>query len=372
MPALVDVARAELELAAQQSLARSMQETERLGGARVRRRGEEYISFSCNDYLGLSRHPRVIAAARQALERYGAGAGGSRLVTGNHPAYAELERRIAELKGTERALVFGSGYLVNLGVIPALIAKNDLIVADRLSHACTWDGARLSGATVMRFTHNSLDHCRELLEQHRGSFERCLILTETVFSMEGDRAPVVELAELAKTHDAWLMTDDAHGLGICSAHEADLQMGTLSKAAGSYGGYVCGRSEVIAYLENKARSLLFATGLPPASVAAAAAALEIIQDDPDLAQQPLANARRFTTALGRESAQSPIVPVIVGAADRALAASAMLAVHRFLVVPIRPPSVPPGTARLRFAFSAMHEAHDIARVAELLNEHGYR
>jgi 8-amino-7-oxononanoate synthase len=364
MPALVDVARAELELAAQQSLARSMQETERLGGARVRRRGEEYISFSCNDYLGLSRHPRVIAAARQALERYGAGAGGSRLVTGNHPAYAELERRIAELKGTERALVFGSGYLVNLGVIPALIAKNDLIVADRLSHACTWDGARLSGATVMRFTHNSLEH--------RGSFERCLILTETVFSMEGDRAPVVELAELAKTHDAWLMTDDAHGLGICSAHEADLQMGTLSKAAGSYGGYICARSEVIAYLENKARSLLFATGLPPASVAAAAAALEIIQNEPDLAQQPLANARRFTTALGRESAQSPIVPVIVGEPDKALAASAMLAAHRYLVVPIRPPSVPPGTARLRFAFSAMHEAHDIARVAELLNEHGYR
>jgi 8-amino-7-oxononanoate synthase len=372
MPALVDVARAQLELAARQSLGRSMQETERLGGARVRRRGEEYISFSCNDYLGLSRHPRVIAAAREALERYGAGAGGSRLVTGNHPAYAELERRIAELKRTERALVFGSGYLVNIGVIPALVAKNDLIVADRLSHACTWDGARLSGATVMRFTHNSLDHCRELLEQHRASFDRCVILTETVFSMEGDRAPVAELAELAKKHDAWLMTDDAHGLGICSAHEADLQMGTLSKAAGSYGGYVCARSEVIAYLENKARSLLFATGLPPASVAAAAAAFEIIQSDPDLSQKPLLNAQRFTTALGREPAQSPIVPVIVGAADRALKASAMLAAHGYLVVAIRPPSVPPGTARLRFAFSAMHEAHDIGRVAELLHEHGYR
>jgi 8-amino-7-oxononanoate synthase len=372
MPALQDVARLELELAAQQSLARSMQETERLSGARVRRRGEEYISFSCNDYLGLSRHPRVIAAAREALERYGAGAGGSRLVTGNHPAYAELERRIAELKGTERALVFGSGYLVNLGVIPALTGKNDLIVADRLSHACTWDGARLSGATVMRFTHNSLDHCRELLAQHRASFDRCLILTETVFSMEGDRAPVAALGALAKKHDAWLMTDDAHGLGICSAHEADLQMGTLSKAAGSYGGYVCARSEVIAYLENKARSLLFATGLPPASVAAAAAALEIIQSDPDLSQKPLLNAQRFTTALGREPAQSPIVPVIVGAADRALKASAMLAAHGYLVVAIRPPSVPPGTARLRFAFSAMHEAHDIGRVAELLHEQGYR
>jgi len=372
MPALRDVARQELELAAQQSLARSMHETERLGDARVLRRAEEYISFSCNDYLGLSRHPRVIAAAHAALERFGAGAGGSRLVTGNHPAYAELERRIAELKGTERALVFGSGYLVNVGVIPALVGKSDLIVADRLSHACTWDGARLSGATVMRFTHNSLDHCRELLAQHRASFARCLILTETVFSMEGDRAPVAELSELAKQHDAWLMTDDAHGLGICSAREADLQMGTLSKAAGTYGGYVCARSEVINFLASKARSLLFATGLPPAVVAAAAAALAIIQEDPDLAQKPLRNAQRFTTALGRAPAESPIVPVIVGAAERALAASAMLEEHRYLVVPIRPPSVPAGTARLRFAFSAMHKAHDIERAAELLIEHGYR
>ena len=217
MPALVDVAREQLELAARQSLARSVKETERLGGARVRRGGKDYVSFSCNDYLGLAHHPRVIAAAREALERYGAGAGGSRLVTGSHPPYAVLEQQLAELKGTERALVFGSGYLANLGVIPALVGKNDLILADRLSHACTWDGTRLSGATVMRFTHNSLEHCEELLEQHRAGFERCLILTETVFSMEGDRAPVAELGALARAHDAWLMTDDAHGLGICSA-----------------------------------------------------------------------------------------------------------------------------------------------------------
>jgi 8-amino-7-oxononanoate synthase len=371
MPALVDVARAQVELAARQSLARSLQETERLGAARVRRGTKEYVSFSCNDYLGLAHHPRVIAAAREALERHGAGAGASRLVTGSHPLYAELERQLAAMKGTERALVFGSGYLANVGVIPALVGKNDLILADRLSHACTWDGTRLSGATVMRFTHNSLENCEELLLQHRSSFERCLILTETVFSMEGDRGPIAGLFALARAHDAWLMTDDAHGLGFGTAHDADVQMGTLSKAVGSYGGYVCARSEVIAFIVHKARSLLFATGLPPASVAAASAALAIMAEDETLAKKTMENARRFTTALGRSPAQSPIVPVIVGEAETALAAAAMLAANGYLVVPIRPPTVPPATARLRFAFSALHRADDIDRAAALLKAHGY-
>ena len=167
------------------------------------------------------------------------------------------------------------------------------------------------------------------------------------------------------------MTDDAHGLGICSAREADLQMGTLSKAAGSYGGYVCARSEVIAFLENKARSLLFATGLPPASVAASSAALAIMKEDEALVKKPLENARRFTAALGREPAQSPIVPVIVGEAETALAASAMLENHGYLVVPIRPPTVPPGTARLRFAFSAMHRPEEIDHAASLLKKHNF-
>jgi len=371
MPALLDIAREQLALAARQSLARSIKETERLGGARVRRGGKEYVSFSCNDYLGLAHHPRVIAAAREALERYGAGAGGSRLVTGSHPPYAELERLLAEIKGTERALVFGSGYLANLGVIPALVGKDDLILADRLSHASTWDGARLSHATLMRYEHNRLEHCQELLEQHRAGFERCLILTETVFSMEGDRGPVARLSALALEHDAWLMTDDAHGLGVFSAGGADVQMGTLSKAAGSYGGYVCARADVISFLENRARSLLFGTGLPPASVAAATAALRIMRSDQELGKKPLANARLFTAAIGRQMAQSPIVPLIVGEAENALTASDMLESHGFLVVAIRPPTVPPGTARLRFAFSAMHEAEDVERAAALLKEHGY-
>jgi 8-amino-7-oxononanoate synthase len=371
MPALLDFVRDELARAESLSLLRSIKETERLGAGRVMRGGREYVSFSCNDYFGLAHDPRVIEAARQALVRYGAGAGASRLVTGSHPPYAELERLLAELKGTERALVFTSGYLANVGVIPALVEKGDLILADRLSHACAWDGARISGATVLRFDHNDVGHCQALLDEHRPRFRRCLILTETVFSMDGDCAPVAELVELARAHDAWPMTDDAHGLGFGSGEPVDLQMGTLSKGAGSSGGYVCARAEVIAFLENRARSLMFSTGLPPASVAAAAAALRILKGDDALRGRPLENARRFTAALGRQRAQSPIVPVILGDARRALDASAVLEKHGYLAVAIRPPSVPQGTARLRFAFSAGHEPRHIEGAAAVLQEHGY-
>jgi 8-amino-7-oxononanoate synthase len=371
MPALIDFVRGELARAQSSSLLRSITETQRRGAGKVVRGGREYVSFSCNDYFGLAHDPRVIEAARQALVCYGAGAGASRLVTGSHPPYAELEGLLAELKGTERALVFGSGYLANLGVIPALVEKGDLVLADRLSHACSWDGARLSGATVVLFDHNNVGHCLALLEQHRARFRHCLILTETVFSMDGDCAPIAELVELARAHDAWLMTDDAHGLGFGRCEAVDLQMGTLSKGAGSSGGYICARSEVIAFLENRARSLIFTTGLPPASVAAAVAALRILKSDEALRERPLANARRFTAALDRDPAQSPIVPVILGDAQRALDASSVLETHGYLVVAIRPPSVPAGTARLRFAFSAHHEPHQIDHAAAVLRENGY-
>jgi 8-amino-7-oxononanoate synthase len=244
----------------------------------------------------------------------------------------------------------------------------------------------------MRFAHQSLFNCRTILERHRSGSRRCLILTETVFSMDGDRAPITELAALAKEHDAWLLTDDAHGLGICSTDSktggepvpealeapgicstepADIQIGTLSKAVGSYGGYVCASADVIAFLENRARSLIYSTGLPPAALAAATAGLRLMRDDPALCAKPLENARRFTNALGRPPAQSAIVPIVVGQSERALAASALLEAKGLLAVAIRPPTVPPGTARLRFAFSAMHEAEPIERAASLLKEHGY-
>lgn len=373
MPSLRDLARHELHALAERSLSRRLTPTERLGGTVVQRDGREYISFSCNDYFGLAHHPEVIAAAERALKRFGAGAAASRLVTGNHPLYDELESLLAEMKGAERALVFSSGYAASLGTIPALVGKGDLILADRLCHASAWDGARLSGAAILRFHHNDVNHCRSLLESNRSKYRRCLILTETVFSMDGDRGPVAALGALARDHDAWLMTDDAHGLGLPGAGDAevDLGLGTLSKGLGAVGGYVHGPAEVIEWLANRARSLVFSTGLPPAAVAAAAASLRILRDDEELRRKPIENARLFTAALGREPAESPIVPVIVGEPDRAMAAQAMLQEHGLLAVAIRPPTVPPGASRLRFAFSALHEPEPIERAAALLLEHDY-
>jgi len=373
MPALDSVLRQKLQLLEARHQRRSLKPSSRLAGVQVRRGDKIYISFSCNDYLGLSHHPGVMAAAQQALADFGVGAGASRLVTGNHPLYAGLEEALARYKRTEAACVFGSGYLANIGAIPALVGKADLILADRLIHACMIDAAKLSGATLLRFTHNNADHCRLLLEEERGDYQNCLILTETVFSMDGDRAPIGSLAGLAAKHDAWLMTDDAHGLGILDggSSPAQLQMGTLSKAAGGYGGYVCASGAVIEYLQTAARSLVYSTALPPASVAASLEALRIIAEDTELRAKPLAHARRFTNALGLPVAESAVVPVVLGESEKALAASALLEKEGFLVAAIRPPSVPEGAARLRFAFTAMHEEAQVDAVAAIVQREGW-
>jgi 8-amino-7-oxononanoate synthase len=361
MTTLDAIAGERLKLLELRHLKRNLLPTHRVGAPVVLRKGRELISFACNDYLGLSHHPAVLAAACEALELYGAGAGASRLVSGSHPLYEELEAELARMKGAEAACVFGSGYLANIGAIPVLAGEGDLILADKLIHACMLDGAKLSGAEVMRFAHNSVEHCRVLLEAHRAEFQYCLILTETVFSMDGDVAPVAELQALAEAHDAWLMTDDAHGLGIVESAKADIQMGTLSKAAGSYGGYVCGSVKTVEWIKNAARSLMFSTGLPPASVAASIAALKVMQEDKELCAKPLANARLFD-----EKAQSAVVPFIVGEPEKALELSTRLEREGFYVAAIRPPTVAPGTARLRFAFTAMHTPEQIARVKELV------
>lgn len=378
MPPLRNFATEKSSALAAKGQGRALRTSARGEGAVVERNGKQLISFSCNDYLGLSHHPRVIAAAQEALARYGAGAGASRLVTGNHPLYEELERKLAAWKGCEAALVFGSGYLANLGIIPALAGRGDLILADKLAHACILDGARLSGAKLLRFAHNDVAHLRTLLETDRAAHAHCLIVTDGVFSMDGDVAPVAALAALAREHDAWLMVDDAHGLGVLnggrgstSGVEVDVVMGTLSKALGGYGGYVCGSTALIEYLISAARSLVFSTGLPPAAIAAASVAMDIIAEQPELSEKPLHNARLFTKILGLPPAQSAIVPVILGDAARALAASAILEEEGVLVTAIRPPTVPEGTARLRFAFSALHREEDIARVGGIVKREGW-
>lgn len=379
MDSLEKFAAAKLQELEAQNLRRWLVETGRTEGAIAIRHGRRLISFCCNDYLNLSQHPEVKQAAIAAIREHGAGAGASRLVTGNHPLYRKLESTLARLKGAEDACVFGSGYLANLGIVPVFAGPGDLILADSLSHACLMAGGKLSGAEMLTFRHNDMGHAAELLRTHRSIFRHCLILTDGVFSMDGDLAPVHELAALAREFDAWLMTDDAHGIGVLAdgrgssfveglKADVPLQMGTLSKAVGAYGGYVCGSRSVIDLIRTRARTLIYSTGLPPGAVAAAIAALEIIGREPQLREAPLNRARRFTRALNLPEAQSPIVPLIIGDEARALTASATLEEAGFLVTAIRPPTVPMGTARLRFTFCAAHQDGDIDRLAARLRE----
>lgn len=375
MRSLDDFAKSKLAALESRNLLRRLTETRREDGVWIEREGRRLLSFCCNDYLNLSHHPTVKAAAIAAIERYGTGSGASRLVTGNHPLLGELETRLARLKGTEAACVFGSGYLANSGIVPVLVGPEGLVLVDELAHACIWAGAQLSRGRVVTFRHNDLDHAAELLATHRHEHDRALIVTDGIFSMDGDMAPVAELAGIARRHDAWLMTDDAHGLGIVGGGrgstvetkaDVPLQMGTLSKAVGGYGGYLCASKPVIELMHNRARTLIYSTGLPPAVVAAAIAALDVIETEPAYAALPLAKARAFTRLTNLPDAQSPIVPVVIGAEADTLAASRLLADNGFFVAAIRPPTVPPGTARLRLTFTAQHADADIERLAGLV------
>ncbi len=358
------------------SLRRSLVSSAR-DGIYVERDGRRLISFSCNDYLNFSHHPAVKAAAIDAIMLYGASASGSRLITGNHPLLTKLEETLARFKGTEAACVFGSGYLANFGIIPTLAGKDDLILIDQLSHACIHAGAQVSGATLLSFDHNDVSHAASLLKAHRGAARHALLITEGVFSMDGDRAPLKALAALSREYQCWFMIDDAHGFGVlgegrgsaaeagCGA-EIPLQMGTLSKAAGSYGGYLCASKAIVDLMKTRARTFIYSTGLPPASAAAAIAALDLMQSEPALTHLPLAKAQSFTKQLGLPLAQSAIVPLIIGEPEAALAASRILAEEGFLVTAIRPPTVPSGTARLRLTFSAGHPDEAIQRLADVI------
>jgi len=374
MQSLDDFATQKLAVLERDSLRRMLVETDRVDGVWAMRNGRRLLSFCCNDYLNLTHHPAIKEAAIAALTRYGVGSGGSRLVSGNHPLFLELESRLARMKGTEAACVFGSGYLANIGIIPALIGEADMILIDELAHACLWAGARLSRATVVPFRHSDVEHVEALLSEQRGHHKRALIAIDGVFSMDGDLAPLPALAALAQRFDAWLLSDDAHGIGVVGggggstfAHGAKadvpLQMGTLSKAVGGYGGYLCASNAVIELIRNRARSFVYSTGLPPANVAGAIAALDLIEGEPSYAALPLQNARAFTRMVGLPEAQSPIVPLLMGEASAALVAARRLESEGFLVIAIRPPTVPKGTARLRLTFTAQHPDAEIERLA---------
>ena len=340
----------------------------------ITRNGKSYVSFACNDYLGLSHHEEVVEAARTALTDYGAGAGASRLITGNHDLYRQLETAIADWKGYEDCVVSGSGFLTNIGLIPALAGPEDLIFIDELAHACLFGGARMARSRTEIFPHNDVSVLATMLDKHRKDYRHCLILTDGVFSMDGDMAPLPQLQILSADHSAWLIVDDAHGFGVVGGgrgaqHAFDLpvslhlSMGTLSKAAGSYGGYVCASHTVCEFLRNRMRSFVYTTGLPPSVVAASLKAMEIIKREPERCARPVLLANRFCKILGLPETKTPIVPLIVGSNENALSLQKELEAAGFLVTAIRPPTVPVNTARLRITFCADHRDEDVERLA---------
>lgn len=362
--AITDYAEEKLEALRRKDLSRNLVPTSRKENGRILRDGKPLICFCDNDYLGLSQDPRVIEASARALEKYGAGSGASRLIVGECPLNSVVEQQIAEIKQLNAARIFGSGYLANIGAIPALMGKGDLILIDELAHSCLHMGARLSGAEILVFRHNDVDHARSLLSENVHG-QKILLLTETIFSMDGDAAPLNALSDFCDQTGAWLMTDDAHGFGVVNLENpAPIQMGTFSKAVGAYGGYVCGPSPLIDLLASRARSFVYTTGLPPAVLGAISQSLEIIATEPALGRKAIRNAQLFADHIGHNTRiESAILPVITGESKNAVMLSKALQEEGFLVSAIRPPTVPEGTARLRFTFSAAHKENDIRALA---------
>lgn len=344
--------------------------------------GQALVNFSSNDYLALAADPRLAAAAAEAAQTHGWGSGASPLVTGRSTWHARLEAALAAFEETEAALLFPTGYAANLGTIPALVGKEDVIYSDALNHASLIDGCRLSGATIAIYRHADVDHLRELLAA-TSRHGRRLIVTDTLFSMGGDLAPLPALAALAEEYGAMLLVDEAHATGVFGQHgrgvsEAlgaedgvHIRVGTLSKALGSVGGFVAGRRPLIEWLANRARPYVFSTALPAACAAAAWTALTVVRQEPHRRTQLLAAAadlREQLRALGLPvgASQSQIIPVILGQPERVLAAAEVLRQRGLWVPPIRPPSVPPGQSLLRISLTWGHTAaHREALVAAL-------
>ena len=360
------------------NLIRSPKPTERLDGAKVIRNGKKLVSFSCNDYLGLSQEKKLIIAGNHSASKYGTGAGASRLITGSNPLYTKLENKIAEISKTESALIYGSGYMANIGVITALVGAGDLILADKLSHSCIIEGSLLSHAEMRRFTHNNLESLKELLTKNRKNYKNCLVITESVFSMDGDSPDLEKMLKLCKKYDAWLLVDYAHDLnhlmGIKSISSKNLiKMGTFSKAVGTYGGYIAGTKTLIDYLKSVSKTFIFTTGLPPAVLGSSLTSLELIQKQKGRAKKALENAKYFREIISKKldeldigKSNSQIVPIIIGGIEDTIKISEYLYNNGFLVSAIRPPTVPVNTSRLRFSFSAAHDKKDIDKLIKTL------
>jgi 8-amino-7-oxononanoate synthase len=348
--------------------------------------GRRVVDFASNDYLGLAADPRLATAARDALHEVGMGAGSARLVTGDDPLHERLEGALAALKGTERALLFSSGYAANVGVIPALAGRDDAVYSDALNHASIVDGCRLSRAAVRLFPHGDVDALAGLLSADAGRFRRRWVVVEGVYSMDGDLFPLDRLVEVARAHGAFTLVDDAHASGVLGADgrgsaahfgvdgAIDVTVGTLGKAFGTAGAFVAGSAALCDVLLHRARSFVFTTGSPPAVAAATLRALEIARDEPWRRARLRENAQRLRAglaALGRPApgaADGHVVPVLLGDEARTVAVGERLLAAGFAVGAIRPPSVPAGGARLRLSVSAAHTAVQIDALLDALGE----
>ncbi len=350
----------------------------------ISRDGVELADFSSNDYLGLADHPKLIQAAKAALDEFGVSAGASRLLSGDLRIHHELEEATARFKGKEAAIVFNSGYQANIGIISALCSDSDAVFADRLAHASILDGVTLSGAKLFRYAHNDAAHLESLLKKTHGSFTGKLIVTESVFSMDGDRPPLKELVELKEQYGCRMLVDEAHATGIFGpggagivSEEAltdriELIMGTFSKALGSFGGYVAASRRMAEYLINTARSFIYSTALPPPVIAANLAALQVVKTESFRRTTLLENAAFLRESLAAKGldvkGSSQIVPVIVGDAGPAVEMSKRLQEEGFWVLAIRPPTVPPKQARLRFSLNFGHKRLDLERLVDVIRE----
>jgi 8-amino-7-oxononanoate synthase len=383
----------DLEALRARSLDRHLREIAGAQGSEVEIAGQRFINFSSNDYLALANDRRLRDAAIAGINKFGVGSGASRLISGTQSPHLRLEGALAKWKGTEAALCFSSGYAAALGTIPALVTKNDIVLLDKLCHASLIDGAKLSGAFLRVFPHNQLRKLESQLEwarrEHPG--KRVLIITESVFSMDGDRAPLRELIELRKRFDALLMLDEAHAVGVIGpngrglaleenvSHDVDVQMGTLSKALGTSGGYICGSRTLIEWLINRARSFIYSTAPPPGIAAAALAAVDLLSSHEGEERRLLLWQRirlmheLLPRAEGDEkhgAACSAIFPWLVGDEQAALNLAAALQSDGFLVPAIRYPTVAKGAARLRITVTAAHEEAQIEALCETIKRRG--
>jgi 8-amino-7-oxononanoate synthase len=371
----------------QKSLYRELRTVEEIHGPLVRVGDRFLVNFASNDYLGLSQHPSVKAAAKAAIDQFGSGSGASRLVTGTGSPHTNFEEEIAAFKGAESALLFSTGYAAALGTIPTLVGPGDVVILDKLAHACLIDGAKLSGAFLRVFPHNNVAKLKHHLNWARQAYPRgkTLIVTESIFSMDGDFADLAAIAELKMEFQALLLVDEAHATGVIGPRgegliaalglnrQVDLQMGTLSKALGASGGYICGSKTLIQLLVNRARSFIYSTALPPPSAAAASAALKIVRTDEGetLRTQLRHNIRHFIESLRPGCRQvpeplSPIFPLVIGPDDQAVRWAEILSLHGFLTPAIRYPTVARGSARLRITLSASHTLEQIQGLSKTI------